>query len=54
MGIKAIIIFLVGSFLVPACAARGVSPYRPCHELRTDISVSNDEYEFRCPTRYRD
>jgi len=24
--------------------------YRPCHELRTDMSVSNDEYHRRCPT----
>ena len=31
------------------CFANGASRYRPCHELRTDMSISNDEYEFHRP-----
>jgi hypothetical protein len=49
MGIKAIVVFLVGLVLASGCVASGASRYRPCHELRTDMSVSNDEFERRCP-----
>jgi hypothetical protein len=35
--------------LAPGCVASGASRYRPCHELRTDMSISNDEFERRCP-----
>ena len=31
------------------CAASSDSRYRPCHELRTDMSVSNDDFELHCP-----
>jgi hypothetical protein len=54
MGIKATVVLLVGFALASGCVASGASRYRPCHELRTDMSVSNDEYEFHCPTRYRE
>jgi hypothetical protein len=54
MGIKAVVVLLLGLVLASGCAASGTSRYRPCHELRTDMSVSNDEYEFHCPTRYRE
>jgi hypothetical protein len=54
MGIKAGVILLLAVVLVSGCVASGASPYRPCHELRTDMSVSIDEYEFHCPTRYRE
>jgi hypothetical protein len=54
MGIKATVVFLVGFALASGCVASGASRYRPCHELRTDMSVSIEEYEFHCPTRYRE
>jgi hypothetical protein len=33
------------------CVASSDFRYRPCHELRTDMTVSNDEYARRCPRR---
>ena len=33
------------------CVASSDFRYRPCHELRTDMSVSNEEFERRCPRR---
>ena len=33
------------------CVTRSDFSYRPCHELRTDMSVSNDEYDYHCPRR---
>jgi hypothetical protein len=51
MGIKAIVVFLLGLVFVSGCAASGASRYRPCHELRTDMSVPNDEFNRRCPVR---
>jgi len=36
---------------VPVSTATSDFHYRPCHELRTDMSVSNDEYDRRCPRR---
>jgi hypothetical protein len=36
--------------LASGCVASGASRrYRPCHELRTDMSVSNDEFDWHCP-----
>jgi hypothetical protein len=49
MGIKAIVVFLVGLVLASGCVASSGSRYRPCHELRTDMSISNDEFYRRCP-----
>jgi hypothetical protein len=49
MGIKAIVVFLVGLVLASGCVASSGVRYRPCHELRTDMSVSNDEFYRRCP-----
>jgi hypothetical protein len=54
VGIKAAVVLLVGFALVSGCVASGASRYRPCHELRTDMSISTEEYEFHCPTRYRE
>jgi hypothetical protein len=51
---KTAVALLVGLVFGSGCAASGFSRYRPCHELRTDMSVANDDYEFHCPTRYRD
>jgi hypothetical protein len=51
MGIKATVVFLVGFSLATGCVASGASGYRPCHELRTDMSVPNDEFNRRCPVR---
>jgi hypothetical protein len=33
------------------CVASSGFRHRPCHELRTDMSVSNDEFDRRCPRR---
>jgi hypothetical protein len=41
--------FLLGLVFASGCVASGASRYRPCHELRTDMSISNDEFERRCP-----
>jgi hypothetical protein len=49
MGIKTIVVFLVGLVLASGCVASGASRYRPCHELRTDMNISNDEFEHHCP-----
>jgi outer membrane lipoprotein-sorting protein len=49
MTVKTIVVFLLGLVFVSGCVASGASPYRPCHELRTDMSISNDEFERRCP-----
>jgi hypothetical protein len=46
------VVLLVGLLLASGCVASGGSRYRPCHELRTDMSISNDEFEYHCP-RYR-
>jgi hypothetical protein len=53
-GKKAVFVLLVGLLFATGCAASGASRYRPCHELRTDMSISTEEYEFHCPTRYRE
>jgi hypothetical protein len=45
---KKLIAILLFAF-ASGCAASGASRYRPCHELRTDMSVSNVEFERRCP-----
>jgi hypothetical protein len=49
MGKKAVFVLLVGLLFASGCVANGASRYRPCHELRTDMSVSNEEFERRCP-----
>jgi hypothetical protein len=49
MGVKAAVVLLVGFALASGCAASGASRYRPCHELRTDMSISNDEFNRHCP-----
>jgi len=49
MGMKAIVILLVGFALASGCVASGGSRYRPCHELSRDMSISNDEFYRRCP-----
>jgi hypothetical protein len=49
MGKKAFFVLLVGLLLASGCVSSSGSRYRPCHELRTDISVSNDEFERHCP-----
>jgi hypothetical protein len=49
MAVKTIVVFLVGLVLASGCVASGTSRYRPCHELRTDMSVPNDEFNRRCP-----
>jgi hypothetical protein len=54
MAIKPIIVLVIGLALASGCVASGASRYRPCHELRTDMSVSNDEYYRHCPVRYSD
>jgi hypothetical protein len=43
MGRKTIVILLVGLAFASGCVASGASRYRPCNELRTDMSVSLDE-----------
>jgi hypothetical protein len=48
MATKTIIVFLVGLVLAFCCVASSGSRYRPCHELRTDMSVSNEEFDRRC------
>jgi hypothetical protein len=50
MGIK-VVVFLVGLVLASGCVASDASHYRTCHELRTDMSVPNDEFNRRCPVR---
>jgi hypothetical protein len=35
----------------PGCVANSGIRYRPCHELRTDMSVSADDFERHCPRR---
>jgi hypothetical protein len=40
----AILLFVFAS----GCVASGASRYRPCHELRTDMSVSDEEFDRRC------
>jgi hypothetical protein len=49
MGIKALVVLLVGLVLASGCVASGASRYRPCHELRTDMSVPNEEFYYHCP-----
>jgi hypothetical protein len=49
---KLIVIFLLAFAF--GCVANSNIRYRPCHELRTDMSISTEEYEFHCPTRYRE
>ena len=34
--------------LASGCVASSGSRYRPCNELRTDMSVSNEEFDRRC------
>jgi hypothetical protein len=46
---KKLIAMLLLAF-ASGCVASGIR-YRPCHELRTDMSVSNDEYYYHCPRR---
>jgi hypothetical protein len=45
---KKLIAILVLAF-ASGCVASSDTRYRPCYELRTDMSVSNDEYYRRCP-----
>jgi hypothetical protein len=47
---KKLIAILLVAFASAGCVASGIR-YRPCHELRTDMSVSNDEYDNHCPRR---
>jgi hypothetical protein len=55
MAVKTIVVFLVGLVLASGCvAASGASRYRPCHELRTDMGVSNEEFSRRCRTGFSD
>jgi hypothetical protein len=50
MAVKTIIVLLVGLVLASGCVASSGSRHRPCHELRTDMSVSNEEFARRCRT----
>jgi hypothetical protein len=45
---KPLIAILLLAFAFGCVASSGIR-YRPCYELRTDVSVSNDEYYSRCP-----
>jgi hypothetical protein len=55
MATKTIIVLLVGLVLASGCVASGASRrYRPCHELRGDMSVSNEEFSRRCRTGFSD
>ena len=36
------------------CVASSAFRYRPCHELRGDMSVSNEEFYRHCPVRSSD
>ena len=47
---KKLIAILLLAFASGCVASSGIR-YRPCHELRTDMSVSADEYELHCPRR---
>jgi hypothetical protein len=47
---KKLIAILVLAFASGCVASSGIR-YRPCHELRSDMSVSDDEFERRCPRR---
>jgi hypothetical protein len=49
MTAKTIVVFLLGLAFASGCFANGASRYRPCHELRTDMSISSDEFEHHCP-----
>jgi hypothetical protein len=48
MAINTIVVFLASLVLASGCAAGSGSRYRPCNELRTDMSVSNEEFDRRC------
>jgi hypothetical protein len=54
MAVKTIVVFLLGLIFASGCGASGASRYRPCHELRTDMSVSNEEFSRRCRTGFSD
>jgi hypothetical protein len=54
MGRKMIVILLVGLAFASGCVASSGVRYRPCHELRTDMSVSNEEFSRRCRTGFSD
>jgi hypothetical protein len=47
---KKLIAILLLAF-ASGCVASSGFRHRPCHELRTDMSVSNDEFDRRCPRR---
>ena len=49
MATKTIVVFLAGLVLASGCVAGSGYRHRPCNELRTDMSVSNDEFNHRCP-----
>jgi hypothetical protein len=48
---KKLIVILLLVF-ASGCVASDIR-YRPCNELMTDMSVSNDEYYSHCPARSR-
>jgi len=48
---KKLIAILLLAF-ASGCVASAIR-YRPCNELMTDMSVSNDEYYSHCPARSR-
>jgi hypothetical protein len=50
-GMKKLIAILLLAF-ASGCVASAIR-YRPCNELMTDMSVSNDEYYSHCPARSR-
>ena len=48
MAKKTIVVLLIGLVFASGCVASSGSRYRPCNELRTDMSVSNEEFDRRC------